>query len=142
MLVVTADRGLVSLFIDNISYTLGVYSGFNWSVPDNVEIPKSSSLIALRASNSFDENCSGILASIGEDFVTDAAWKCSTDNSPGWHRTDFDDSLWPQAVIYDTNTSPFVCDHRHQILDISASANWIWTNDTGVSINCRVHLSK
>src|SRR6218665_877150 len=142
MLVVTADRGLVSLFVDNISYPLGVYSSSNWSVPDHIEISKSSSLIALRANNAFDGNCSGILASIGADFVTDKAWKCSTDNSPGWYRTDFDDSLWPQAVIYDSNTSPFVCDHRHQIPDISASANWIWTNHTEVSINCRVYLSK
>src|SRR6218665_1418194 len=140
MLVLTADRSLVSLFVDNISYPLGVYSSSNWSVPDHIAIPKSSSLIALRATNSFDGKCSGILASIGIDLVTDEAWKCSTDNSQGWYRTDFNDSLWPQAVVYDSNTSPFVCDYRHQIPDISASANWIWTSDMSVSINCRVHL--
>ena|SRR6218665_34734 len=142
MLVITADRALVALYVDNISYPLGVYSSSNWSSPDYIAIPKSSSLIALRVANSFHQNCSGILASISADFVTNAAWKCSTDNSPGWYRTDFNDSLWPQAVMQGSNTSPFACEYRHQIQDISTSANWIWTSDMDVPINCRIHLGK
>ena len=33
------------------------------------------------------------------DVVTDAAWKSSDTDTPGWQQPDFDDSAWPAALV-------------------------------------------
>lgn len=138
----TGDRGLVLLYVDSVSYELDPDTSMDWQNPVYVRIPPTSRLIAVRGLDAVTENCSGIMASIGEDFVTNAIeWKCSSDNPDDWFTLGFNDSSWQRAVEYDKNEPPMThCPHRTQVSDISANAYWIWSSDPSVPINCRGYL--
>ena len=38
-----------------------------------------------------------IMAEIGDDYFTDATWKCSSEYSAGWATASFDDNRWIYA---------------------------------------------
>jgi hypothetical protein len=72
---------------------------------------------------------SGLLASIalgnGVTYTSGSSWKCTPTLFSGWNTRGFSDAAWPSATQYGANgTAPW-----GQISGISASAQWIWTND-------------
>ena len=82
-------------------------------------------------------NTNGILASTSTGVVTDASWKCSSDDPIGWYLPGFDDAAWSQAQVVapnDGSTWPV-------IHGISSEAKWIWSQDTGTIFSyCRKTL--
>lgn len=140
---VTAERLIAGLYVDGIYQTLNLTSSNNWWLTDKILIDRSATLIAIRANPAVTTAaCSGILGSVGDYFVTDATWKCSTEGAGGWYTLGFNDSAWPNAVDYGLNSEPFLCPHRYELPEISSGAHWIYTADQTLPANCRGYLRK
>ena len=77
-------------------------------------------------------NAVGILASTSTGVVTDASWKCSSDDPIGWYLPGFDDAAWAKAQVIDANGGSVFA----PIAEISAEAKWIWAQDTSTNIAC------
>ena len=41
----------------------------------------------------------GILAQVGDDYISDATWHCSNSFQTGWSGPEFDDSTWQYASV-------------------------------------------
>ena len=74
----------------------------------------------------------GILAETSSGVVTDASWKCSSDDPIGWYLPGFDDAAWAKAQVIDANGGSVFA----PIAEISAEAKWIWAQDTSTNIAC------
>ena len=80
----------------------------------------------------------GILASTTNGVESDASWKCSAEEQPGWHLASFDDSAWNYAdIIAEQGDEPWGL-----INLIDARAKWIWASDftRGGTVYCRKTL--
>ena len=94
-------------------------------------------LLAVLAVNWGNQHEAGFLASTSTGVVTDASWKCSSQQQAQWHRPWFDDAAWSQALVRGTHG-----DARWQSYpQISAQAKWIWAHDTNAThVFCRKTL--
>ena len=54
----------------------------------------------------------GILAEIGDDYFTDATWKCLNSFRSDWTTEGFDDSTWLYATDVGQNSGSSVIGHR------------------------------
>lgn len=90
----------------------------------------------------------GLLASTADErILTDSNWKCTSQVSATdkWTSIDFDDKLWPAAVVAAKHSENDI----HKVLPgISLKANWIWTAFSGYqgpkidsTVYCRLTVS-
>src|SRR6218665_4193658 len=96
-LVITAKTMLFELYVDGVPHSL--LHGNNVSAVDEILLPPYGRLIAVTAIDT-TSTCAGILASVTGDYVvTDASWKCHTDNSLQWYTLGFNDMNWTNAYV-------------------------------------------
>src|SRR6218665_627821 len=125
-----------------------IANGNNWNRSDYIGLPPMSRLIALKADNSADPGCAGVLASTLEAYaLTDSNWRCTSSNDDvSWTRLGYNDSSWSYAVEYGSNgDSPTGCAQDLQLItDIDPNAQWIWTSNpsTDTVVYCRGYLRK
>ncbi|XP_032241628.2 uncharacterized protein LOC116620137 [Nematostella vectensis] len=90
-------------------------------------IPEDSRMVALEGVD-FGRLQPGIIASLGNQIVTDSSWKCSVHPTSGWTSWGFNDALWPAASVYWNLSNPI------ELLPVKEGltdkAEWIWTADT------------
>lgn len=129
ILAITAKSYITELFIDNVKVR-NLINEDRWYLSDDVNLSPDNRLISILA-NDASNTCGGILASVTGDYlVSDASWKCSTENPPGWYSLGFDDSSWSDAYVIGRNgevTTPNHCNILTEIPSISSNASWIWT---------------
>ena len=68
----------------------------------------------------------GFIASFGNGLVSDASWKCTTQNIRNWPTASFDDKNWPAAVVYSSNSGAV------KVNGIASDAKWIGTRQRNV----------
>jgi hypothetical protein len=91
------------------------------------------------------KDAAGLLVSATDDyFLTNASWKCTSRNVPGWMQPTFDDSQWPAAVSAGLNNGS-----NPKLLQSSMSPNasWIWTVNKSppridTTVFCRIIIRK
>jgi len=139
--VITANEQLVELYIDGELQSLT--NGDNWTLPDYTQLQPTDRLIALKATNMDDPQCSGVLASVYDgSLLTNGAWKCTQLEEVNWANLGFDASSWPNAVQYGSNGNHIQCDQQQFFGDISSNSQWIWTADldNNLTVYCRGYL--
>ncbi len=104
---ITADEAFV-LFVNGVEAAVSDRYIFSWTRPHLIDISRltrrGENVIAVRAGNSYLSK-PGLAAKIDIQFrnggsvvfVTDAAWKSSTQSESGWNEIGFDESRWPDA---------------------------------------------
>ena len=104
-------------------------------------------LIALKANNSADPLCAGVLASTFEAYAltNSNSWRCTSSNDDvDWTFLGYDDSSWPYAVQYGSNGEGHTnCTQGLQLItDIDPNAQWIWTSNPSTDdvVYCRGYL--
>lgn len=129
ILTITAKSYINELYVDDIKVGSLINDDL-WQLPDEVNLSPYSRLVSILVTDT-SFSCAGILASVTGDYlVTDASWKCSAQNFPGWYVLGFDDSSWSDAYVIGKNgdvTAPSECSILTEIPSISPNASWIWT---------------
>ena len=113
-------------------------SSVDWTVTSVVSMENACVLAVKAVDHRDDGNHAGILASTSNGVESDASWKCSSEELPGWHLATFDDSAWSYAdVIGQHGDEPW-----GRINPIDAQAKWIWASDytRGGTVYCRKTL--
>lgn len=125
VLSITADDGLLELYIDGVDLLTGLPPPpNNWQYANVFNIPAGSKLIAVKSRDIYG-TAGGLLASVNNDyFVTDKSWFCRADFIANWMMPPVADVYWPQAVETDTNPG---FPHTTAVAGISPQAKWIWT---------------
>jgi hypothetical protein len=67
----------------------------------------------------------------GGKVTKSSEWRCSTKESTGWTKNNFDDSSWSKPVSYGRNQDNNIWRSvgRGSRPNIPADAEWLWTND-------------
>jgi hypothetical protein len=139
---ITAADKLSGLYLDGVSLPISPYPSplpaDAWRTPRNIPIPAASQVLAVKA-ESASPGAAGVLASVNDDYLLSGAdWKCSAASANNWYMPSFDDSLWSQAVVTDSNPGKL---HPEPAVDgISNNASWIWTADNKSPIYCRAYF--
>lgn len=108
---------VLRLFLDGS----GVYlpNGDVYSSPDTVDLPDTTSLIAVEVSGA--PEYPDFIASTADGYIlTNTSWKCTDAYSSDWPLRGFDDSLWPAAgcsLAYSSDP----------VAGIRQDACWIWS---------------
>ena len=63
-------------------------------------LPSNTRLLAVEAGDNSGDEQPGILIKLSNGFVTGSHWRCTHSTSGDWQALTYDDSAWPQAVIY------------------------------------------
>ena len=71
------------------------------SAPDTmieVSVPDNTRLLTVYVHD--NNHHPGILMKLSNGFITGSHWKCTYDYHDDWRTLTYDDSAWPQAVVY------------------------------------------
>ena len=111
-----------------------VLTGDEWEDAHTVRLDNVC-VLAIKANNT--EGGAAMAASTSSGVVTDATWKCSSDEHTDWDEPGFDDSAWSQALVIAANDGS-----DYSFVDgINPEAKWIWAQDTSADIvYCRKSL--
>ena len=73
-------------------------------IAHTINISQSFKVVAIRLSNIF--GYIGFMAETSSGVVSDETWRCTSKKqfNDNWARTKFNDTSWPQAVPYATNS--------------------------------------
>ncbi|XP_015763702.1 PREDICTED: uncharacterized protein LOC107342725 [Acropora digitifera] len=102
---------------------IGVDNG-KWKIPTSFYFPASLQIIGIYVKNRGGN--AGFIASFGNGLVSDASWKCTTQNIRNWPTASFDDKNWPAAVVYSSNSG------AAKVNGIASDAKWIGTRQRNV----------
>ena len=123
VLTLTADDFILLLYLDGIQIT-ALPNASKWDVPDTVDLPATTKVIAVHAMNWNSGGYGGLLVSdTSGRILTDSTWRCSTTKSSGWMNVTFDDSGWSKSAILFNNSGSEI---YGLIPGIHADAWWIW----------------
>lgn len=131
------------LYIDGIEIT-DLPNADIFNLPDVVDLPCTTRLIAIHGRNGDSVTDALIVASTGDDYVlTNSTWKCSNVSQFGWEEVDFDDAAWVPAIEYGHNGNS----NFPYLPGVSTNAAFIWlrTNtapEMDVDVYCRKRLCK
>lgn len=103
-------------------------------------LPSKPKLIALEGMDN-TRGQPGVVASLGDKVYTNSSWKCTPASEVGWESSLFDDSLWPNAVVFCNNSVPVW--PIVQASGVSDLAEWIWTDLPTVNrrVYCRAKFN-
>lgn len=97
---------------------VGVDNG-KWYMSKIYRFPATTKVVAIHGINTGGP--AGIIGSFSTGLVTDESWRCTKTFVPEWNLPDYDDSLWPVAVLYGRKAVRLGP-------KISSEAKWIWTS--------------
>lgn len=120
-----------------VLYADGVQVGKDngkWYMSKIYKFSATTKVVAIHGINTGGP--AGIIGSFSTGLVTDKSWRCSKKYVPEWKSPDFDDSGWPNAVVF---KKPPV----RQGPKISVEAKWIWTStERDWNVYCRSVLGR
>ena len=79
---------------DHVGYINDGYIASEFSIPNNTRL---LAVLAYEQNN----NGAGLLIKLSNGFVTGSHWKCKHNPSGYWYELTYNDTGWPQAVVYD-----------------------------------------
>jgi hypothetical protein len=132
---ITVDDLLFDIYLDGVKYDT-VYDG-SWDLKDTVNadfLPKVVAVYGRDTGAMF-----GVIASDSAGYVTDDGWKCTKDVYADWMLPDYDDSVWPTALVEEMNgvrdsQLNTLWHGKLPIKDVSNRAYWIWAQDYNSTI--------
>ena len=105
------------------------------SAPDTmieVSVPDNTRLLTVDV---YDNNdLPGILMKLSNGFITGSHWRCTHGYHADWYSLTYDDSAWPQAVVYSWTWGEH---HLHPAQYISGELHGSYRG-----VNCRGRVSK
>lgn len=125
--------GQFAFFADSALYG----TGDDTQQPLAVTIPPDTDVVAIECTVS--GSVGGILASFGDQYLTDATWRCSRNYEEGWQGAGLDETFWQRATVTGQNGDP----QWGVVPGVMSNAKGIWTSGlagTDWQVYCRGHL--
>ena len=105
-----------------------------WYLSKIYKFPGTTKIVAIHGINVGGP--AGIIGSFSTGLVTDASWRCSNKYVPEWLSPDFDDTIWPNAVVFQRAAVRYGP-------KIASEAKWIWTSTSNdKNVYCRSALGR